>query len=262
MRHSIRLIHWNAAEAEAKAEELRAAGYVVNGDVFDGPSALRTMRENPPAALVIDLTRSPSKGRDVGSAVRHYRSTRKVPLVFVEGDPEKVDRIKELLPDAVYTTWVQIRSSLKEAMANPPSDPVATRSLLAGYSGTPLPKKLGIKASLSVTLINAPAGFQKALGRLPEGAVLRKRPGRQSNVVIWFTSSRKDLEERLEKIADTMAEKGKLWIAWPKKASGVVSDLTQKDVREVGLSKGLVDYKVCSIDATWSGLLFSRRKSR
>lgn len=258
----IHLIHWDKAEAEAKAEKLRGEGFEVNSEAFDGPPALRNLRENPPVAVVIDLSRSPSMGRDVGVALRYYKNTRHIPLVFVEGDPEKVAWIKELLPDAVYTTWGRIRGSLKTAMANPPSAPVMPESLLAGYSGTPLPKKLGIKANFIVALINAPQQFEKTLGQLPEGVTLRKQARGQANLVIWFTTSRRDLEERITKVASIMADKGGLWIAWPKKASGVVSDLTQNDVREIGLSNGLVDYKVCAIDATWSGLLFTRRKLR
>jgi len=261
MEH-IRLIHWDKAEAEARAEQLHGEGFEVNAETFDGPPALRSLRENPPVAVVIDLSRSPSMGRDVGVALRFYKNTRHIPLVFVEGDPEKVAWIKELLPDAVYTTWGRIRGSLKTAMTNPPPEPVAMRSLLEGYSGTPLPKKLGIKANTVITLINAPQGFEETLGQLPEGVTIRKQGQDPSDLVVWFIGSRRDLENRIETITTLMADKGGMWIAWPKKASGVVSDLSQKDVREIGFSKGLVDYKVCSMDATWSGLLFSRRKSR
>ena len=260
----IRFIHWNEAEAEAeaKAEKIRTSGYEVDYDSFDGPPTLSALRENPPAAVVIDLTKSPSRGRDVGIALRHYASTRHVPLVFIEGDSEKVTRIKEILPDAIYTTWSKIRSSLKRAIAHPPKNPVAPRSLLEGYAGTPLPRKLGLKSNTIVALVSPPKEFEKTLGPLPEGVILRKQARGQNDLIVWFTTSRRDLEGRIQGIVKVLKERGGLWIAWPKKASGVASDLTQNRVRKVGLASGLVDYKVCAIDETWSGLLFTRRTSQ
>jgi len=253
------LIHWNAEEAEERSERLRAAGYEVPCDPFQGSSTMRRLREDPPSAVVIDLSRLPSQGRDVALGVRSYKSTRHLPIVFVDGDPEKVARIKKHLPDAVYTDWSRIRSGLKRAIAHPPAAPVVPRSLLDGYAGTALPKKLGIKAESVIALAGAPPGFEDTLGDLPRGAVLRKGIRGPSDVTIWFTRSRKDLDRRIQQMAKRTG-KGILWIAWPKKASGVKTDLSQADVREVGLAAGIVDYKICSIDATWSGLLFTKRK--
>lgn len=259
--HHLCLIHWNAVEAEEIVSLLQDAGFSVSCDPFKGPITLRKWREDPPDAFVIDLNHLPSQGRDIGISIRHYKTTRHVPLVFVEGDSEKVKRIKQLLPDAVFTSWKDIRKSLQQAIAHPPVKPVKPESLLAGYSGTPLPKKLGIKVNSAVMLIDAPQEFEKTLGKLPHGVVLSKKTDRSSVLIIWFTKSRKDLEHRIEKIKAEIGKDG-LWIVWPKKASRLSSDLTQADVREVGLAAGLVDYKVCAVDETWSGLRFTRRKSK
>ncbi|MFQ5890914.1 MAG: hypothetical protein ACE5JR_12850 [Gemmatimonadota bacterium] len=256
----VRLVHWNAAEAEERADRLRVAGYQVNHEPLSA-AALRELRDNPPAAMVIDLARLPMQGRDVGIAIRHYKSTRHVPLVFVDGDPTRVARIREQLPDAVYTDWSRIRGSLSQAIAHPPTDPVATSSLLAGYSGTPLPRKLGIKANSVVSLVNAPEDFENTLGELPDGVTLRRQAGGRRDLTIWFTQSRKELERRIDRMA-SLAHKGGLWIVWPKKASGLATDLTQAAVREIGLATGLVDFKVCAVDETWTGLRFSRRKAK
>jgi CheY-like chemotaxis protein len=256
----VRLIHWNAAEAAERAARLRAAGYSVDSEMLT-PNGLRELRDNPPDAVVIDLTRIPSHGRDVALGLRGYKATRHVPLVFVEGDAEKVARIKELLPDAVYTTWGRIRSALKRAIANPPRDPAVPKSVLVGYSGTPLAKKLGIKANSVVALIGAPTGFEKALGKLPEGVTLRRRVSGRPDLTIWFNKSCRDLERRIGRIAGRVGKDG-LWIAWPKKSSRKTADLSQAEVRRIGLAAGLVDYKVCAIDATWSGLKFTRKRSR
>jgi response regulator RpfG family c-di-GMP phosphodiesterase len=137
----VRLIHWNAAEAEERADELRSAGYDVVCDPLD-QAGLRALRENPPSAVVIDLSRLPSQGRDVALGIRKYKVTRHVPLVFVGGDPEKVARIKELLPDAVYTTWNRIRNSLKRAISNPPQDPVVPDSVMAPTRARRCPRSL------------------------------------------------------------------------------------------------------------------------
>ena len=159
--HRIYLIHWNVDEAKERVSLLQAAGYTVSCGPFKGPITLRKWRENQPDAFIIDLNRLPSQGRDVGISIRHYKTTRHVPLVFVEGDSEKVKRIKQLLPDAVFTAWKDIRKSLKQAISHPPVNPVKPKSLLAGYSGTPLPKKLGIKVNSAVMLIDAPQDFEK-----------------------------------------------------------------------------------------------------
>lgn len=99
----IRLVYWNAAEAQERAARLQAAGYEVDFDPLT-PAALRALGQDSPGAVVIDLSRLPSQGRDVGLDLRLYKSTRLIPLVFIEGDPDKTSRIRELLPDASYTT--------------------------------------------------------------------------------------------------------------------------------------------------------------
>lgn len=258
--HRVHLIHWNAAEAEERADRLRTAGYQVVYERLD-PAGLRAMREDPPSAVVIDLNRLPSQGRDMAVAIRKYKATRHVPLVFLDGDPEKVARIKELLPDAVYTTWSQIGSSLEHAIAQPPAEPVVPGSTMAGYAGAPLPKKLGIKANSVVVLVGAPEGFEETLGELPDGVALLGEASSHSDVTLWFTRSRSDLERDIERMS-AFAEGGGLWIVWPKKSSEMASDLSQAVVREVGLAAGLVDFKVCAIDQTWSGLRFTRRKDK
>lgn len=258
--HQIRLIHWNADEAAERAKQLRSFGYEIDYLPLI-PAGLRALREIPPHGVVIDLSRLPSHGRDVALGLRKYKDTRHVPLVFVGGDPQKVARVKPLLPDAVYTTWDEIENSLAHAIAHPPADPIVPKSTLAGYSGMPLPKKLGIKANSSVALFNAPDGFEETLGELPEGAVLRREPQESCNLTLWFVRSRETLEHNVEEMGKVIKD-GNLWIAWPKKSSGVTTDVSESVVREAGLSAGLVDFKICAIDAIWSGLRFTRRKDR
>ena len=193
--------------------------------------------------------------------LRKYKDTRHVPLVFVGGDPQKVARVKEFLSDDVYTTWDEIDAALTHAIAHPPPDPIVPNSTLAGYCGTPLPKKLGIKVNSSVALFNAPDGFEETLGELPQGAGLRRDPQESCDLTLWFVRSREALEAGVEEMGKYI-EDDNLWIAWPKKSSGVTSDVSENVVREAGLSAGLVDFRICAIDAIWSGLRFTRRKDR
>jgi CheY-like chemotaxis protein len=253
----IRLIHWNADEALNRAQQLAALGHQVVTDPFDR-NALRAMREDPPQAVVIDLSRLPSQGRDAAVAIRSYKATRHVPLVFVGGQREKLEKTRALLPDAVYTTWEDIDTALQEAIAHPPSKPVVPRSVMEAYSGAPLPKKLGIRPNSIVSLVGAPDGFQATLGELPEGVELRTQVHTGSSLTLWFARSRDELESGIERMS-SLGDSGGLWILWPKKSSHVESDLSEGVVRQVALASGLVDFKVCSVDETWSALRFARR---
>ena len=256
----MRLIHWKPEEALDKVEILRSAGYEVSHEAL-GPASFKEMRENPPDVVVIDLSRIPSQGRDVGLGIRKYKDTRHVPLVFVEGDPGKVKEIQNILPDAVYTTWDRILDGLNQAIAHPPKIPVVPASAMAGYEGAPLYKKLGIKSNAVVYLIDAPEGFEKSIPDLPVGVSFKREIPEHNDLAIWFVKSQENLDKNINKVKGKVG-KGGLWIAWPKKTSGVASDLSQTSVRKKGLSSGLVDYKVCSIDKTWSGLKFALRRKR
>jgi hypothetical protein len=125
----------------------------------------------------------------------------------------------------------------------------------AGYSGTPLPRKLGIKPGARIALLDAPEGFDSTLGWLPEGVTVGRRLGRRPHdVIVAFFARRSLLERRLPALAAALDPAGGLWIAWPKRASGVPTDVTEDVVRMRALAAGLVDNKVCAIDDVWSGL--------
>lgn len=256
----IRLICWNEFEAEQRADFLRSKGYVVDSQIPVGAPSLRDLGKNPPLAIVIDLSRLPSQGRDLAIMMRQMKATRNIPLIFSEGDPEKVARIQKLLPDAAYTRWSSIRGALRRAIAGPALNPVVLKSVFEAYAGTSLTKKLGIKPGLSVALLNAPKDFEKKLAPLPAGVRLTYRLSKQSDLVIWFNKSRALYESHIAKISVAIG-RARMWIAWPKREGGLGSDLTQQVVREKGLAVGLVDYKICSIDSIWSALLFTRRKA-
>jgi hypothetical protein len=130
----------------------------------------------------------------------------------------------------------------------------------AGYSGTPLPRKLGIKPGHRLALLGAPDGFEL---ELPEGVSVRRRAGGKADVIVSFHTARAELERRLPALRAMMEPASGLWIAWPKRASKVPTDITEDVLREIALPTGLVDNKVCAVDETWSGLrLVIRREHR
>ena len=132
--------------------------------------------------------------------------------------------------------------------------------MTAGYSGTPLPRKLGIKPGHRLALLGAPDGFEL---ELPEDVSVRRRAGGKVDLILTFHTSRAELERRLPALRAMMEPAAGLWIAWPKRASKVATDITEDVLREIALPTGLVDNKVCAVDDTWSGLrLVIRREHR
>jgi hypothetical protein len=130
---------------------------------------------------------------------------------------------------------------------------------MAGYSGTPLVRKLGIKPGTTLALIGAPAEFRGLLAGLPDDVTVTTRAAGTADLVVCFVRSSQELQARIVPMRTLMSSG--LWFAWPKKSSGVRTDLTEDVIRQVGLAHGLVDYKVCAIDQVWSGLKFAKRKA-
>jgi hypothetical protein len=129
----------------------------------------------------------------------------------------------------------------------------------AGYAGTPLVRKLGIKPGAQLGLLGAPDGFEAELVGLPEDVVVRRQARGPLDVIVAFDTSAGALARRLPALVKALDQAGGLWIAWPKRSAGVSTDLTEGLVRELGLAAGLVDNKVCAIDSVWSGLRFVYR---
>jgi len=130
---------------------------------------------------------------------------------------------------------------------------------VAGYSGKPLVAKLGIKPDTRIAILRAPKGYDRVLGKLPPRVTRRPSIVGPLDFVQFFTNEKRELERRFAALARSLAPAGMLWISWPKKASGVATDLTEDVIRAVGLAHGLVDVKVAAVDDVWSGLKFVRR---
>ena len=130
---------------------------------------------------------------------------------------------------------------------------------MAGYSGKPLVQKLGLKSGSIFAVLGAPRGYARTLGKLPSGVTHRTSAVGPLDFIQFFTSEKQELERRFAALARALAPAGMLWISWPKRSSGVATDLTEDVIRVIGLAHGLVDVKVAAVDDVWSGLKFVRR---
>lgn len=256
----MRLFHWKADEAKPLIKELRAAGYDVEypGDKVNGN--WRSIRESPPHAVVIDLTRMPSHGRWVAIAIRGQKAMCHLPIVFVDGESEKVAKIREQLPDALYTSRAKLAAVLKKA--RPVANPVAPPQMMASYGNRTTAQKLGIRPGGRVAVIDAPAGYLKAIGALPDGASLEEDPQEILPITLWFIHDPDTYLAHLPRMRALAASRSRLWVVWPKAGTqkAAKSGITQFLVREAALDFGLVDYKICSVNETWSGMLFTVKK--
>jgi hypothetical protein len=251
------LVHWKEAEAPERLARLRAAGFdAIHRTLSTAP--VRELREARPALVVIDLGRLPSHGLAIGLAVRQSPSLRTIPLVFVDGQRAKVDRVRAQIPDAAYTDWDHAGPTATRVLAAPPANPVPASSVMDGYSGRPLAGKLGIRGNDHVAIPGAPSDFERTLGDLPENVRITRAPRDGADLVLWFPRNRADHERRFTRMG-ALARRW-LWVMWPKQSAGVRTDLDQNVVRRLGLATGYVDSKICAVDATYSGLRFSRRR--
>jgi hypothetical protein len=134
---------------------------------------------------------------------------------------------------------------------------------MAGYSGTPLPQKLGIKSGMTMVVLGAPADYERLLGTVPRNVAFSQRISNGMEFVHLFAPRRSELHRKLSTLRSKIADHGIIWVSWPKKASGVATDVTEDVIRAEALPLGFVDVKVCAVDETWSGLkLMVRRTNR
>ena len=241
--------------------ELADSGYAIDAAPVAGPADLKRLGREPPSGVVIDLDRAPARGRDIALALRQRVATRRIPIVLVASDRAVFERLRSLPLETMHAAPEDVVTAVASALSMPPSGAPPRNPPVAGldYSGTPLPRKLGIKAGSSVVLVKPPEGFTDLLQPLPPDVTLRPTNRGARDLTLWFTRSRSDLERGAKRMAHAAGD-GRLWVFWPKRTSPLAADHTDRDVRRAGISAGLVDFKVCAVDADWSGLAFVRRR--
>ena len=258
---SIRLVCWNQELARERARVLREAALTVDASPLEISGLIGRFRRKSPAAVLIDLDRLPSHGREVAIVLRNSKSTRYIPIVFAGGLAEKVERVRRELPDAVFTDWKKVVTAMKKAMKAAPVEPVQPVAHVQRYAGSSLVKKLGIKPGMKVTVLAAPDDFEGKLGELPEGVEFQPTVTRETALAIWFVRSRRELGAELEYLVARLPERGGVWVVHPKQGGRYRVDFNQRDVVAAGFAAGLAICKVCAVDADWSGLMFRRKKS-
>lgn len=253
----VRIIHWRPAEAGPLVEACRACGHEVEFDEIPFPVLAKTIRRNQPDALIIDLTRLPSHGRELAMAIRRTKYSRHIPIIFVGGEPEKVEAIRKQLPDAAYSTLKQLCSRIKSACANPVKNPIAPPGVMERYGSRTKAQKLGVKQGSSVAVIDPPRDYEAVLGDLGEGVELVENPSSVHPVTLWFIRDPDAFRGALRRMR-AIADKTRLWVVRPK---GPKSRINENFLRAAANEVGLVDYKICAIDDHWTGCVFARRKS-
>jgi len=256
----VRLVSWKEDLARDRARSLEKAGFSVDATPLIPSGGIRQFQANLPDMILIDLDRLPSHGREVAVALRRSKSTRLIPIVFAGGVEEKVERIRQELPDAFFAGWKQAAQVLRKALKHAPLDPIQPPAHMDRYAGSSLVKKLGFRPKMKAAFLGAPDGFEDKLAELPEGVEIQDKVTRSTQLALWFVRSRMELEAETEFIGARLPEGTSLWIIHPKQSGRYSTDFNQNDVRAVGLAAGLVDYKVCAVDEDWSGLKFARKK--
>jgi CheY-like chemotaxis protein len=263
----VRLFHWKAVEAAPLLDSLRSLGYEVDYQQEWNPEIGRAIKLSPPAAILIDLSRLPSHGREIAIYMRANKTTRVIPIVFVDGAAEKVDIVRQALPDATYTNRGRLPAALRKAAARTLKNPVVPAPMMDRYAARTAAQKLGIVEGSPVAVFDAPRNYAQVIGELPPDVSLEEEPAEACPVTLWFVRDADAYRSALPRMR-AKAAATKFWILWPK--AGAVKSapalkgvtITETTVRECALDAGLVDYKICSVDATWSGLCFAKSKPR
>ncbi|MDP9054599.1 MAG: hypothetical protein M3N93_09905 [Acidobacteriota bacterium] len=256
----VRIVHWKESHAAPLVEACRACGVEAEYDAVPFQQLAKMIRSSLPDALVIDLTCLPGQGREAAVYLRRTKYARHLPLVFVDGDIEKVKKVKEQLPDATFTTRLRLCPKLSAALRNRVADPVLPPPMEARFALRTVAQKLGIKPGSRAAVIEAPRNYAAVIGELPAGAELVEDPASSCAVTLCFVEAPGVLKDLLSRTAK-LANRTKLWILWRKGGAGEpMLKLTPKLIREAGIEAGLVDYKICGANAQWSAMAFARKK--
>ena len=257
-----------------RAKELKVLGYRVTVVSESVRRWIGFLGDLAPDAVVLDLDRLPSHGREVGLHLRASKTARYLPLVYLGGLAEKTERVRRELPDAKYADWSEAGAAIEEAVTSPP-DRSARPAQRAGTSkDSDLAKRLGIRAGMRVVTWGDTDFLLELLGEMPDTVAVSNRLAgtKADGAVLWLCVARTaaELEEALDRLtlepgsragaSESAAVKTAGWIIHPKQGSRLHTDFNQNDVRASGLARGWVDSKVCSVDADWSALRFTKRK--
>lgn len=256
------LVCWSDELRDQHAAFLRDAGFAVTAMPRDKTGGvIGYMRDLAPSAVVIDLDRLPSHGREVGISLRTSKTTRHIPLIFAGGPAEKVARLETELPAATYSGWDKLPAVMKKAVVAAPDVPLAVPSHMQRWASNDLPRKLGLISGVTAALLNDRHGVAEIFGDLPGDVVLSARISCDTRLAIFVTTSLAEIQASLDKARAQLDPAASFWIFHPKTNPKRRLDFNQEHVRELGLAAGFVDYKVAGINDDWSALKFATRKA-
>lgn len=225
----VHVIHWKPEEAAGLVEACCASGV----DAECRPP--QQLRQRLPDAVVIDLTRLPSHGREVGAWLRETKKTRHIPIIYVDGEPEKVERIRSVLPGAIFTSRSRLRSALQSALRKGVQNAALPPPVIVRFGGRTAAQKIGIKAGMKVAAMDAAAGYEELPGALPDEVDFYEDPAKPQD----------------------LTPQTRLWIVWQKGANKHVS---YNSILKAGGEVGLSLSKLCAVNDTWSAVWLVQRK--
>jgi hypothetical protein len=244
-------LHWKREEIRELAS--RILGCAIACYVPIAGEGMKGLKEYPiPDALVIALDRMPSHGRDIGYAFHRQKSTRQVPLVYVGGDPAKVEKIRELLPESTFTDWDRVSEAIRGAIANPamvlprPGGEIST---------APVYRKIGLEQGMRIALLGAPAPLEDLAPGLPSGIAIDEEPSIQTAMTLWFVRSEEEFAGGLPEIAPALGKKPRLWVFY-QRGKG----LTWTRMLEAAAAYELAQFKIMRLNERWSGVGFGRSR--
>jgi hypothetical protein len=199
-------------------------------------------------------------------SLRASKSTCHLPVIFAGGLAAKVDPIRTAIPGAIFSAWKDVLAAMKRAMAQPLAPRLRSREMPTATGPGALERKLDIKPQTRFAIVG-PSGalsgdgswLSELLTSIPDGAVAQRRLDASTTLALFVVSTRRELVHAFTQARTSLPSNASLWIVHPKQTSSLAADFNQDDVRETGLSRGFVDYKVCAVDKDWSALKFARR---
>jgi CheY-like chemotaxis protein len=231
---------------------LRRAGFDASAEFHVASGLTTRLKASPPDAFLVDLSRMPSHGRAVALYILRSRPLRHIPVVFLEGDPAKVEKLRALAPEAAYANWAAVKKAVNDAVRNPrPARLGPPEAYMMQWAKTPLAKKLGLEPGACALLVNPPEGFEEWV-KAPDGVEFVDRWAPGVNLIFLFVTGVDQLDLTIVKLLPKIDRRVHLWICWPKLSGRAPSTgLTQSAVLETARFHGFKTSKIASVDSTW-----------
>ncbi len=235
--------------------------YQVTTLFFKGPESLNFITGERPSAIIFNLAKRPSTCRDLAIYIRKRKNLRMIPFLFIDGEEEKTEKIRDLFPEDYFCGKDDLNSIIIKILAEPGRLFPQPESLFSGYSGKSALEKLDIRKNENICLIDVDESFYSLFEENVENYNIGSRITRETKLTLIYLKEENNVAPFLRYYLENSRDDSSLWLCWPKKKGKIKTNLTQKFIRDTALGFGLVDYKICSINNNWSGMKFTRKKN-